>query len=155
MRIIPRSLNSLFRTADVEAPQPLCCFEVKYAWTSLFGSPFPPTLFTLVGCRSSSARAVDFSIFSVVLCTPQEFFKRQGEYPHAIAGARKFEMRGQQTTACTFCTAQLEVVLKRNVESNRIFWMCWWFGKSKTTKPTFFIFFHTNVCNISEHLLAI
>ena len=70
---------------------------------------------------SGSARAVDFSIFSVVLCTPQEFFKRQGEYPHAIAGARKFEMRGQQTTACTFCTAQLEVVLKRNVESNRIF----------------------------------
>ena len=25
---------------------------------------------------SGSARAVDFSIFSVVLCTPQEFFKR-------------------------------------------------------------------------------
>ena len=63
----------------------------------------------LLRVGSGSARAVDFSIFSVVLRTPQDFFKRQCEYPHEIAGARKFEMRGQQTTACTFCTAQLEV----------------------------------------------
>ena len=43
---------------------------------------------------SGSARAVDFSIFSVVLCTPQEFLKRFGEYPHEIAGPRDFESEG-------------------------------------------------------------
>ena len=53
---------------------------------------------------SGSTRAVDFSIFSVVVCTPQEFFRRFGEYSHEIAGPRDFEMRGQQTTICTFCT---------------------------------------------------
>ena len=67
---------------------------------------------------SGSARAVDFSIFSVVLCTPQEFLKRFGEYPHEIAGPRDSEMRGQNTTACTFCAAQLGVVLSGLVESN-------------------------------------
>ena len=64
----------------------------------------PLDFFSCVG--SSSARAVDFSIFSVVLCTPQEFLKRFGEYPHEIAGPRDSEMRGQNTTACTFCAAQ-------------------------------------------------
>ena len=36
---LPRSSNSLFRTAVVEAPQPYGCFEVKHSWSSLFGSP--------------------------------------------------------------------------------------------------------------------
>ena len=70
------------------------------------------------GVGSSSARAVDFSIFSVVLCTPQEFLKRFGEYPHEIAVPRDSEMRGQYTTACTFFATQLENVAQRNVGSN-------------------------------------
>ena len=46
--------------------------RVNFAfWLAHPTHPFPA-----VGCGSGSARAVDFSIFSVVLCTPQELFKR-------------------------------------------------------------------------------
>ena len=62
---------------------------------------------------SSSARAVDFSIFSVVLCTPQEIFKRLGEYPHEIAGPRDFESEGNTPQLAP--SAQLRGKLLYNV----------------------------------------
>ena len=99
-------LELTFPNSGCRSAATLWLFRSETRVNFAFWLAHPTHPFPAVGCGSGSARAVDFSIFSVVLCTPQEFLKRFGEYPHEIAGPRDSEMLGENTTACTFCAAQ-------------------------------------------------